>query len=682
MDEINGRSLNYSQNFPIFTHDFKASLYLKEGLVPESRRYKICTYIIILRKHILHTIETYWKKDWQLSWKTAVITVGVLSFLIFLSTLQLHINGSNHPFATDVGEIQNALPRWGTIHYNGYPLYTLIGSIFVTILRVIGISPAISASLYSAVWGSVSAILLMVLMKALGIKALPAAITSLMYALATSIWVDASIAEVHTMSMALSFITLYYAVIFGRNGQKRDLYWLAFWGGMVLAHQRAFALFLPAILFWAFPHWRLILRKILPVLGLGLIGPLTYLYLPLRAWMGADWTYSSPGTWQGFWALVFYTRGDLVIVPDTVALWLERIQGIATLLSNDWPWILMALGILGLLLPGSPARTQERLGLFVAWLLHLPVSFIVWEGRVSDALLAVKLPLIAVAAIGLALLLEVLWEKRPLWGKLARVGSLGVLVWLFFSNRPLVLDVTRDDSAFATIALAQQIPTTTDDGRPQTLMALWGHDYWALTYAQAYEDEFSELTFVDHDNDFETIAQTDHLLTLSKTFYRRPVDWWESLLGRVYLTTVAPDIVEIQIEPQITAVSPEDTMLDLGNGIVIQDAELVWVDNNTLHLAVDWQALRNDLSNYSIAVHLVAKDPPTGPHDILTQADLNHPVAGWYPSSLWQEGEVVTDHFLLEVPEGTVPVAVRVGMYQALADGSFENSEWLSLPVP
>jgi hypothetical protein len=626
-------------------------------------------------------MKSFWLKDWQISLRTAVIGAALLSFVMFLTTLQLHINGSNHPYATDVGEIQNALPRWGTIHYNGYPLYTFIGSLFVTILRGVGIAPAVGASLYSAVWGALSAGLLVLLMVTLGIRPLLAALASLMFALSTSIWADASLAEVHTMSMALTFVTLYYAVQFGRNGRKRDLYWLAFWGGMVLAHQRAFALFLPAILFWALPHWRLVLRHILPVLALGMIGPLTYLYLPLRAWMGADWTYSSPGTWQGFWALVFYTRGDLVIVPDTTALWLERMRGILELLRSDWPWLLTALGMLGLLLPGGPARTQERLGLVVSWLLHLPVSFIVWEGRVSDALLAVKLPIIAIAAIGVALLMEVAWGKRPLWGKLAVTAGFITLVWLFSLNRPQVLAVTRDRSAFETIALAQRIQAAAD-GRSQTMMALWGHDYWALTYAQAYEGQFPGLTLVDHDNDFAAITQTDHLLTLAKTFYQRPVEWWEGLLGPVYLTSVAPEIVEIQVEPRITAVSPTNNLLDLGNGIAIQDAALTWLDDDTLHLIVTWQALQDDLSNYSIAVHLAAQDPPTGPQDILTQADRNHPVFGWYPTSRWQAGQVVTDHFVLDVPEGSLPLTVRVGMYQMLADGSFENSEWLSLPVP
>ncbi len=617
----------------------------------------------------------------QTAVRMAVIGSALLSFIIFLTTLQLHINGSSHPYATDVGEIQNALPRWGTIHYNGYPLYTFLGSLWVTIWHGLNLAPAAGASLYSAVWGAVSVAFLVLLMLALGIRLLPATLTSLLYALSTSIWVDASVAEVHTMSMALMFITLLYAVRFGRVGRKSDLYWLAFWGGMTLAHQRAFALFLPAILWWAWPHWRLVLRHLLPVLGLGLLGPLTYLYLPLRAWMGADWTYSEPGTWRGFWALVFYTRGDLVIVPETAALWLERVRGIGQLLGSDWPWLLTALGVLGLLLPGGPASAPERWGLLLTWLLHLPVSFIVWEGRISDALLAVKLPIIAIAAMGLGLGMTMLAQKRPLWGKLAVQAAVLFLLWLFFLNRPQVLAITRDRSAFDTIALAQRIPPA-ENGRSQTMMALWGHDYWALTYAQAFEGQFPTLTLVDHDNDFAAIVQQDNLLTFAKTFYQRPVDWWEGLLGPVYLTSVAPEIVQIQVAPQVTAVSPAENLLDLGNGIAIHDAALAWQDDNLLHLTVTWQAMQDNLSDYSIAVHLVTQEPPTGPQDILAQADRNHPVFGWYPTSRWQAGEVVTDHFLLEAPAGSSPQAARVGMYQAAADGSFVNSEWLTLPVP
>ena len=50
-----------------------------------------------------------------------VLVAVFLAGLAYLSTYQIHISGSWSPYATDVGEIQNALPRWGLIHHSGYP---------------------------------------------------------------------------------------------------------------------------------------------------------------------------------------------------------------------------------------------------------------------------------------------------------------------------------------------------------------------------------------------------------------------------------------------------------------------------------------------------------------------------------------------------------------------------------
>lgn len=86
----------------------------------------------------------------------------------YLSTLQVEMNGSEHPYATDVGEIQNALPRWGTIHEPGYPLYSLLGSAFVTALRAVGVAPATGASLFSALWGAATVATLYLLALELG----------------------------------------------------------------------------------------------------------------------------------------------------------------------------------------------------------------------------------------------------------------------------------------------------------------------------------------------------------------------------------------------------------------------------------------------------------------------------------------------------------------------------------
>jgi hypothetical protein len=192
------------------------------------------------------------------------------------------------------------------------------------------------------------------------------------------------------------------------------------------------------------------------------------------------------------------------------------------------------------------------------------------------------------------------------------------------------------------------------------------------------------LEVVSHRANFnEILDQGDHLLTLSQTFYLRPLEGWQKLLGSVHLDGIAPGVVEIKKEPNLPATETlSEAALDLKNGIVLQKAEAAWNGAGDVVLAVEWRAQAEVSDDYSVAVHLVGQDPPTGPQDILAQADRSHPVDGWYPTSRWQVGEVVSDYYLLNIPPGSRPAGVRVAMYRVLADGSFENTEWLSLSAP
>ncbi len=612
----------------------------------------------------------------------AILSAGAIAFILYLTTLQLNINGSSHPYVTDVGEIQNALPRWGTIHFTGYPQFTFLGSAFVWFMGLFGLAPAAAASLYSAVWGGVAISLLAYLGITIGVPPLASAAMALLFGLSTSYWVDASIAEVHTMTMALTVGAIVAALRFGRDGRKSDLYWLAFLSGMGLAHQRAFAFIGLGLLALVSHRWRAIWRRLLPVTGLFLMGPLTYLYLPLRAWMGAEWTFNAPGTWTGFWSLVFDNKADRIVeTPETTTIWLERVQGVARLLADDWPWPLIVLGLLGLLLAGTIISRRERLGLNLVWIPTLVVSFIIWIGRVGEAVLANNLPVVAMAAVGLGLISQSLWARRPALGRISAVVWLLLAAFLYVDGRADVLAVTRDPGAEATIALANQVKPAAD-GRPITFMALEGNDYWQLAYAQAFQDQFPHLNVVSHRANFnEILNRGDHLLTLSRTFYLRPLDGWRQLLGRANLSGAAPGVVEIKKEPSMAADAPP-TALDLENGIAIQKATVGWNGPETLELAVEWRAQEAVENDYSVAVHLVKQDPPVGSQDILAQADRAHPVDGWYPTSIWQAGEVVDDYYSLVVPLGSQPAAIRLAMYRTLEDGTFQNTAWLSIPVP
>lgn len=614
----------------------------------------------------------------------------LVTCVLYLSALQWEVNGSQHPYTTDVGEIQNALPRWGTIHYPGYPLCSLLGSFFVSLLRLAGIAPAAGSSLFSAVWGVATAALIYALARELGAAGLWAGLGALAAALSTSFWVDSSLAEIHTMGAALSLATLYLALRFGRYGLRRDLLWLAVALSQGLSHQRTTLLLAPAVLLLVYPRRQQVWRDLPAVAAVAAPALLVYLYLPIRAWQGADWTFGAVGTWQGFLSIFLDTKVSRVIaLPGDLGGWLERLRTLGALLHDDLWLPVLALGVVGLWLgrgadaPETDGRAawREPAALTLGWLPSLPLSLTVWEGRVSDALLAAKLPVALLAGVGLALAAQALARRGRNWTLVAAVLFLAVVAAEGWAHRPAVLAITRDPAAERVIALAEQVAQP-QGGPPTTFLALWGHNYWALAYAQAYRGQLAGLTLVDHNADVAAIAaRGERLLTFSETLYHLPLAWWDENLGRTHLSSPAPGILELRPEPILTVAVAAGAGLDLENGVRILSAAVEETGDRKICLRVHWQPYEPLQADYSVAVHLLANDPPQGPADILAQADRQHPVDGWYPTSRWQAGEVIRDVYVLTVPPGSKPQAVRVAMYQVGSDGQFHNSPWLTLPI-
>lgn len=616
-----------------------------------------------------------------------LIAIGIAT-LLYVSTFQTTINGSLSPYTTDAGEIQNALPRWGTIHWTGYPLYTFLGSTFVTLLRWIGIEAAAGASLFSALWGVVSIGLIVALLQELKTPGPVAALGALIAAASTSVWMDASIAEVHTMTTAFTVATLLFALRFGHTGERRDLLWLTFVFSQGVMHQRAVLFLAPAmvVLILRPDRWQAIWRGILPALGLSLLAPFTYLYLPWRVQQGATWTFDTPGTWQGVLRMLFDNRSERIVAwPENISEWMARIWRAFEITAADLNRALLVVGLLGLLVLAlkikgeRKTRWRESLALTLAWLPYLLLTAVIWIGRVGDAQLAAHLPVTVMASLGLALLaayLNCCWSWRYPWATLLLAG---IVVFLVARHRPRVLAVTRDPSAEAIIATAEQITLSPGDC-PTTLMALWGNDYWALIYAQAYRDQLPGLDIVDHNANFEAILDRGHhLLTLSKTFCLRSVTWWEGRLGPVYLETYAPGLIEIKTTPRTIEVIDEHTaypeQFRVNDDLAIASVE-IREEGESYLLKAHWVAETTLERDYSVAVHLIASNP----EDVLAQADSLHPVEGRYPTTRWSANQIVQDVYrLTPSPGGKRPSAIRITAYYVDEDGQFINGEWLTV---
>ena len=608
-----------------------------------------------------------------------------VALIVFLLTLQIDVNGSVHSYATDVGEIQNALPRWGLIHRSGYPLYTATGSLLVAVLRLLGIEPAAGASLFSALWGVATVGLLVVLAQELGASGPVAALGALATGLSTSMWVFSSLAEVHTLTLFFTTATLIFAVRFGRAGRRRDLLLLTLFSSQGVMHQRSVVLLAPATFVLIYPRLHALWRDLSSVMGIALLAPLTYLYMPLRVWTGATWVFGSPGTWEGFWSMLLDNRAGRVVKSHASwEEWRARIDITTKILSDDMLWPLLVLGLAALaLLALKRGGWRESLAMTLAWVPNLLLTLIIWRGRVVDAQLAAKLPIAALAGVGLALILE--WMRRrsrPLGAAAAIALALTLIAW-GGKIGPFVRSVTRDPSAKAVIAAATQVAPPAE-GRPTTLIATWGLDYWALAYAQECQGQLPGLNLVDHNANLRAISDRgDRLLILSKILYVFPVSWWEKRLGRLYLASAAPGVVEMSPKPAFTAADiPADLAFDLENGLRVRSATIEWTTYDRLLLTIYWEAVQTVTTDYSVAVHLVAHEPPRDGGDILAQADTRHPIDGWYPTSRWSRGEIVRDSHSLRVPEGSAPVALRIALYRTDPKAGFVNSPWLSLPLP
>jgi hypothetical protein len=269
------------------------------------------------------------------------------------------------------------------------------------------------------------------------------------------------------------------------------------------------------------------------------------------------------------------------------------------------------------------------------------------------------------------------WRR---WGRWLGWGGLTVLsVSLFCTNLPLVWDRVRDPRGEDVIQTLGPLREAQLPGGRTVVALPWGGSYFAAGYGLYVTGELGGFELVDHRADFRSIVDREgKILTLAYNLGTWPLYWWEELLGEAHFSGAVPGVATVSRKGLYQEV-PAAVDLDLGNGVRIRSAQARWVGTDAIRVRVYWEATRAVEADYSVAVHLLACNPPRGPQDLLAQADAAHPVNGWYPVSRWQAGEVVRDEYGLRVPVGSQPEAIRIGMYQTDASGAFVNSPWLVL---
>jgi hypothetical protein len=632
----------------------------------------LLSFLVMNRESSGHTYISTLRREW------AVIVALLLLTAVYLLTLQHHVNGSANDYLLDTGEIQVALNVWGTIHYTGYPLYTMLSALLTTMFCTAGLEPAAAASLPSLLWSLLALALAYRLLQQLvpGSRWLTAG-GILALGLGETFWMHSIIAEVYSFSLLLATAVLLVGLHLNQQWSRRNWLLGLFLLGTAVNHHRLLLLLAPAFLLLILPQFPWVrLRQprfwLWPMAAI-LLPFLAYLYLPLRAWQNAYWVYGQPGTWHGFWQQFTGSEvTDGLIRLPSGAEWRQNITFLSSHLARQYPLPVLGLGAIGLAL-----LAQRRLWLGLALLMATAVYLLfVYLFPAAVWAPATLMPALLLLVAGVVYLLHRL--PLPDWLGLAMLLTLAT--WLGRHNLPFVQQLVNDPSGQLIIDQLQPLNDAELPGGETVVAIPWGTTYFAANYGRYVSHTLENIRLVDHRANLPEIAIAEgSVLIPDFVFGFWSLDWWQQQLGSAYLAAPVPRMVQVSPHPLYQSASA-NTNFALGNGIIVRNAHLDCQDNQ-ITLTVDWEAQQPILNDYSVAVHLLRQQPLADPADLLAQADASHPVAGWYPTTLWSPGIITRDSYILTIPPDTTPAALRITMYTQTADGSFVNGEWLVLPV-
>jgi hypothetical protein len=342
----------------------------------------------------------------------------------------------------DAGEFQLVAPLLGVAHPPGYPLYTIVGHLFVRLVP--WGNPAYRLNLLSAPLAAATLVLTAratrIWARKLGASALMALAGGLAAALAlgtaTTFWAQATIANIRTPTAFFTALALYALARFATAEETRvadrALVLLALALGLGGTHHQSLAF--PAIFFILYgvlvdprlvrqPRrwWR-------PALA-GLVGLLPLIYLPIRGAMGAVQAPPNLDTWRGFWNhfLARGFAGDMFAFANATDL-PHRLALIPTLYTLQFNPLLLAAALLSLV--ALVRRDRRLLALLLGSMaLHTFVTITYRAPQTVEYLMPAYLPMAIAVGLLPTLAAQAIPQDReiaPGWPQLDRLAVISL----------------------------------------------------------------------------------------------------------------------------------------------------------------------------------------------------------------------------------------------------------------
>lgn len=611
------------------------------------------------------------RREWD-AW--LAVGCGAAALLLYLRTLAPGV------LFGDPAEFQTAAWIAGLAHPTGYPLFLLAGWLWTHLLPLS--EPAWRLNLLSALLGAATIGVTYLAALRLTAAAAPfssivarrlvAVVAALLLAVVPGFWSQAVIAEVYTLHALLTALVLWVAL--GEASARRGIQ-LAWLVGLGLAHHRTAVLWLPGLAAWAWlsstsRDWRWPPRKRLLALGAGLILPqLLYLYIPLRAAatpylqvpLGAGeslalYNHSARGFVQFVLGRAF--AGELLSPLQALAQAPAAFALIVRNLSGPG----LALAAIGL---AQLAQARARGPLALTMLIALSqLAFNLFYG-IGDVYVLYA-PIYLIAALWISVGLATLGDGAARWlSRMPRLGALAVPalgmllpIWMALANLPAV-DRSHDRRAaqFWEQILAEPLPERA------ILVSNDRDEMTPLLYLQHVDGRRSDLTglfplIVDRPG-WQNVGQ----VTASALATGRPVFLVKPMPGLDARFDMQPRGAVVAVTGGVTTTLGAPWG-DVGGAIVLENVEIqpptaALSAGQAVTVTLYWRPLQPLSADYTSFVHLL-----DGRGEKIAQHDAP-PGGVYYPTSLWQPGELLRDRHPLVLPAVVPPgpYSLRVGLY-------------------
>jgi hypothetical protein len=628
-------------------------------------------------------------------WITALVplVVSLLPLALYLRTLAPTV-GQHDTF-----EFQVLSYQLGIAHPTGYPLYIMLGKLF-TLLPLGNVAYRVNLS--SAIFASLSVLVLYHIIKHSTGDRAAAALGGLTFAFSYAFWSQAVEAEVYALNALFVSLVVYLLWrCFRRAPQPGDdflhsreqpetdarqprrnaadhqsvlitLTCLVY--GLSLTHHRTMLLLAPAMVIYVLLHrpWHLLRPRLLLAGCVAFVAPIIgiHLFIPLRWWQ----IHGQPMTWREFTDLVLGTQFAAALQWDAVFRDADRVTIFLRSLLEQYPAPALLLAVAGPLSPLWSRRIQqdssgwkESLFLLLAFGGYAAFGLSYDVPDVSLFLIPASLVIAVALGMGISSLSRGANTVLARWQRLlpsARRQLTGSVTLTLIGLLPLALiwtnlsKVDQSDAFFSydwgMYVLQQDLPSGAVILADSEKMA-------PLHYLQTVERIRPDTETGVFPDEATNRAEVGRRLSEGRPVFL--ARFLPGLEATYHLRSSGP-LVQVSNDPllQLPAdVSPLDH--PFGHEVLLRgyhlDADEVSRDG-AVRLTLYWQAREAVRRDYDVRLRLSG---PSG--HVWMETKGKPPVYGLYPTGAWRAGEIIPDFHELEL-SGQLPPGVyslQVGLF-------------------